>query len=66
MSNEEGTSVPESQSPEAAASELSSQDVNRLTSYKWRYALESHGFSADQASHLLFMKWLYGNGGVRS
>ena len=38
---------------------LSSRDIDRLTNYKWRYSLESHGFSAVEASRLLFMRWLY-------
>jgi hypothetical protein len=45
---------------------LSSREIDRLTSYKWRYALESHGFSSAQAHRLVFMKWLYGHGTVRS
>ena len=38
---------------------LTGEDVHRLTLYKWRYALESSGFSARQVGHLLFLKWLY-------
>ena len=38
---------------------LSEQDVWRLTLYKWRYSLESHGFSTEQARRLLFLRWLY-------
>ena len=38
---------------------LSSREVDRLTNYKWRYSLESHGFSGVEASRLLFMRWLY-------
>jgi hypothetical protein len=38
---------------------LSAQDVWRLTLYKWRYSLESHGFSTEQARRLLFLRWLY-------
>lgn len=45
---------------------LTRQDVKRLTNYKWRYSLESHGFSSEQAARLLFMKWLYYHGSVRS
>jgi hypothetical protein len=45
---------------------LSNQDIDRLTNYKWRYSLESHGFSSDQADRLLFLKWLYRHGAVRS
>lgn len=37
---------------------LSAQDVRRLTLFKWRYSLESAGFSSHQAERLLFLKWL--------
>jgi hypothetical protein len=36
---------------------LSAQDVRRLTLWKWRYSLESAGFTTEQAEHLLFLKW---------
>jgi hypothetical protein len=42
---------------------LSAQDVRRLTLFKWRYSLESAGFSSRQAAHLLFLKWLYARWG---
>jgi len=38
---------------------LTAQDVRRLTLFKWRYSLESAGFTSRQAAHLLFLKWLY-------
>jgi hypothetical protein len=38
---------------------LTAQDVRRLTLFKWRYSLESAGFSSRQAGHLLFLKWLH-------
>jgi hypothetical protein len=41
---------------------LSANDVWRLTLFKWRYSLESHGFTTEQARQLLFLKWLYGSG----
>ncbi len=41
---------------------LSRGDIDRLTNYKWRYSLESHGFSSEQAARLLFMKWLFVRG----
>lgn len=44
---------------------LTSEDVRRLTLYKWRYSLESSGFTAAQVGHLLFLKWLYANQPVR-
>lgn len=37
---------------------LTAQDVRRLTLFKWRYSLESAGFSSHQAAQLLFLKWL--------
>jgi hypothetical protein len=39
------------------------QDVRRLTLFKWRYSLESAGFSSRQAAHLLFLKWLHARRG---
>ncbi len=36
---------------------LTKTDVTMLDRYKWRYSLESHGFSRDQAARLLFVKW---------
>ena len=42
---------------------LSAQDVRRLTLFKWRYSLESAGFSSHQAEHLLFLKWLHARRG---
>lgn len=63
--------------PEAAAvpSGVSSQisqrppltpaEIRRLTLYKWRYSLESSGFSADQVGRLLFLKWMVANSGIR-
>ncbi len=44
---------------------LTHEDVRRLTLYKWRYALESAGFSAEQIGRLLFLKWLYVSHAVR-
>jgi hypothetical protein len=38
---------------------LTAQDVRRLTLFKWRYSLESAGFTPRQAAHLLFLKWLH-------
>lgn len=42
---------------------LTAQDVRRLTLFKWRYSLESAGFSSHQAEHLLFLKWLHARRG---
>ena len=59
--NEErmAVSTVEPASEAEAESALTSQDVWRLTLYKWRYSLESHGFSTEQARRLLFLRWLY-------
>ena len=38
---------------------LTQEDIRRLTLYKWRYSLESSGFTAEQVGHLLFLNWLY-------
>ncbi len=37
---------------------LTSDELYRLTLYKWRYSLEAYGFADDQVRQLLFMKWL--------
>jgi hypothetical protein len=67
MSNEEVyQSATVSARTESGVPHLSLGDVDRLTAYKWRYSLESHGFSSHEAHRLLFMKWLYGHGRVRS
>ena len=42
---------------------LTAQDVRRLTLFKWRYSLESAGFSSRQAEHMLFLKWLHARRG---
>lgn len=42
---------------------LTAQDVRRLTLFKWRYSLESAGFSSRQAEHVLFLKWLHARRG---
>ncbi len=41
---------------------LSIQDIDRLLSWKWRYALESRGFSSQEALRLLFARYLVGTG----
>jgi hypothetical protein len=66
MSQEEARlEEPSGSSPGAEVLHLSQKDLHRLTTYKWRYSLESHGFSPDQAGRLLFMRWLYRQRGVR-
>ena len=47
----------------SARAALTAQDVRRLTLFKWRYSLESAGFSSRQAAHLLFLKWLHARRG---
>lgn len=42
---------------------LTAQDVRRLTLFKWRYSLESAGFSSHQAERLLFLRWLHARRG---
>jgi hypothetical protein len=37
---------------------LKAQDVRRLTLFKWKYSLESAGFSSHAAEQLLFLKWM--------
>ncbi len=37
---------------------LTLEEIHRLTLYKWRYALEAHGFQRDEIPDLLFLKWL--------
>lgn len=37
------------------------ETVVRLTYFKWRYNLESIGFTNPQAKQLIFLKWLYIN-----
>jgi hypothetical protein len=64
---EDGTTVTPAQGVSAGASltggslraTLTAQDVRRLTLFKWRYSLESAGFTSRQAAHVLFLKWLY-------
>jgi hypothetical protein len=45
--------------PSAIARSLTAAEVRALTLYKWRYSLESYGFTRQEAEHLLFLKWLY-------
>ena len=44
---------------DALRAALTAQDVRRLTLFKWRYSLESAGFTPRQAAQLLFLKWLH-------
>lgn len=47
-------------------SHLSGADVERLRTFKMRYALEAFGFSTSQAERLLFAQWLYRRGALCS
>jgi len=44
---------------EDQAPALSQTDVERLTLFKWRYTLESTGFSPEQTGRLMFLRWLH-------
>jgi hypothetical protein len=44
---------------------LSADELSRLTLFKWRYSLEALGFSDQQASKLLFLKWLRARGAAQ-
>jgi len=44
----------------AGATGVNTDERWRLTLYKWRYSLESQGFSAEEARRLLFLRWLHG------
>lgn len=39
------------------ADDLSKKDLDRLGGFKFRYYLESRGFSSNQAMALLFLRW---------
>lgn len=45
---------------------LTNRDVERLRTFKLRYALESFGFTPSQAERLLFTQWLYRRGALCS
>jgi hypothetical protein len=58
-------------SPSAAASlswehDLTTDELYRLTLYKWRYALEAGGFDSPEVPSLLFLKWLHTTGRLES
>lgn len=55
-----GTGGPTARARAVPPPSLTSQDMRRLTLYKWRYALESAGFTSDQANRLMFLRWLHG------
>jgi hypothetical protein len=41
------------------AEPLSKAELHRLTLFKWRYTLESYGFSDREVDQLLFLTWLH-------
>lgn len=41
----------------AAKALLTAQEIHNLTIYKWRYALESEGFTSQEAGRLIFLRW---------
>jgi hypothetical protein len=60
MNDERSTSPLRGVTPLPIATGALTEDERwRLTLYKWRYSLESQGFTPAQARQLLFVKWLY-------
>lgn len=47
------------QTTEQAESILGKSIVAALRRYRWRYSLETIGFTSDQAHRLVFARWLY-------
>ncbi|MFN8526355.1 MAG: hypothetical protein U0821_24920 [Chloroflexota bacterium] len=43
----------------APAQALDGDERKKLSRFKWRYRLETSGFSAAEAERLIFFKWLY-------
>ena len=68
MMNQEEASrtTAEPRSAANGVAHLSSADVERLRTFKIRYALEAFGFSTSQAERLLFTQWLYRRGALCS
>jgi hypothetical protein len=56
----------EPRSAASASQHLTNRDVERLRTFKLRYALESFGFTSSQAERLLFTQWLYRRGALCS
>lgn len=50
---------PRAQTYEQAESILGKRVVAALRRYRWRYSLETAGFTSDQAHRLVFARWLY-------
>lgn len=38
---------------------LTIEEKRRLRQFRWKYSLESAGFTTKQAEQLLFLKWYY-------
>ena len=45
--------------PATVEQPLTTEELYRLTLYKWRYSLEAFGFGDYEVSNLLFLKWLH-------
>ena len=43
---------------------LDTTDMVRLTRWKWRYELETRGFSGAEARLLIYLKWLKARGRI--
>jgi hypothetical protein len=41
------------------AEQLTPAELHRLTLFKWRYTLESYGFSDWEVDQLVFLTWLH-------
>lgn len=48
----------------SAEGALTEREKVALTAYKWRYCLESAGFTQREARRLIFMRWLFVRGGL--
>jgi hypothetical protein len=44
--------------PRGTTPVLSPEEVRRLTLYKWKYSLESEGFTPEEIRQLMFVKYL--------
>jgi hypothetical protein len=55
----EGVPNMQAMQPSAIARSLTAAEIRALTLFKWRYSIETAGFSRREAEHLLFLRWLY-------
>ena len=44
---------------ETGRAHLSTDEVHRLTLFKWRYTLEALGFAGGEVDDLMFLAWLH-------